>query len=209
MQASNSHLIYTYVEPNFTYILWQLSQVGHNAQEGILFTPPYVTNDTAYRSFIRSLAPSIMPSVLDYISTVLYPPIFNGSTPYTDQLGRAAFTLSEASFTCNTNFLNRAYDNNTFAYQFSVPPALHGQDVPYTFYNGPSPAVGNDTVAVALQQYITSFATDGRPSGPGLPVFPLLGTDNELISLDISSISEMSDPTANERCAWWQKALYF
>ncbi len=183
--------------------------VGHNAEEGLAFTAPYITNNTAYEDFVRGLLPSISPSVLSYISNVLYPPVFNGSLPYSNHFTRAAFTLSEGSFTCNTNFLNRAYGNNTFAYQFSVPPALHGQDVPYTFYNGPGPEVANDTVAVALQQYITSFATDGRPSGPAFPMFPLLGTDNELISLNISSISEMMDPTANERCAWWQKALYY
>lgn len=183
--------------------------VGHNADEGLLFTPPFVTNETAYESFLRSNLQDASPSVVNYISNVLYPPVFDGSLGYKDNIGRAALTLSESVFTCNTYYLDKAYGNNTFAYQFSVPPALHGQDVPYTYYNGPSAAVMNDTVAVALQEYLTSFAENGKPSGPMIPMFPLYGTDAELIDLNITGIKEMMDPSANSRCDWWQKALYF
>ena len=93
--------------------------------------------------------------------------------------------------------------------EFSVPPALHGQDVPYTFYTGPNPAVANATVAAALQDYITSFAMHGAPSGAGMPAFPLYEPDSKILNLNISSIEVIKDPTANERCVWWQKALYY
>ncbi|MCJ1367175.1 hypothetical protein MMC16_006307 [Acarospora aff. strigata] len=183
--------------------------VGHNANEGLVFTPPFVTTTAAYTSFLRANLPNIAPQVLNYVQNVLYPPIFDGSRGYKDNVGRAALTLSESIFTCNTLYLNRAYGNNTYAYQFSVPPALHGQDVPYTYYNGKTPAVLNETVAIALQEYLTSFAETGKPSGPGFPMFPLYGPESTLLDLNVSSISEMMDPTANERCLWWQKALYF
>lgn len=109
---------------------------------------------------------------------------------------------------CNTYYLDRAFQNQTFAYQFSVPPALHGQDVPYTFFNGPDTMVASDTTAVALQEYITSFVTMGTPSGPNLPMFPLYGNSSQILNLNATSITEVMDPVANSRCLWWQKGLY-
>lgn len=90
-----------------------------------------------------------------------------------------------------------------------MPPALHGQDIYYTFFNGPNMAVLSDAAALALQTYITSFAETGIPSGPGIPSFPLYGNDSNIINLNATSITEIMDPTANERCLWWQKALYY
>lgn len=63
------------------------------------------------------------------------------------------------------------------------------------------------TVAVALQEYITSFAINGVPSGPSIPMFPLYGNNSEVLDLNITEISEIMDPNANARCAFWQKGL--
>jgi carboxylesterase type B len=95
---------------------------------------------------------------------------------------------------------------------FSVPPGLHGQDVPYTFYNGdgnPTDGVVNATVAFVLQKYITDFAKTGNPDGPAVPHFPLYGDQSIAMNLNATSISEMRDPISNLRCEWWQRALYF
>jgi carboxylesterase type B len=89
-----------------------------------------------------------------------------------------------------------------------VPPALHGQDIAYTFFNGPSNSVLSDLVAIALQEYITSFAIDGKPNGPALPMFPVYSNATEIIDLNVMNISTTMDPIANQRCNWWQKALY-
>ncbi len=110
---------------------------------------------------------------------------------------------------CNTYYLDRAFGNNTYAYQFSVGPGLHGQDVAYTFFNGPSSSVQSDSAALALQQYITSFAINGSPSGNmSLPMFPLYGNSSQIIDLNATSITQIMDPVANYRCLWWQKELY-
>lgn len=89
-----------------------------------------------------------------------------------------------------------------------MPPALHGQDVAYTFFNGPSSSGVSDPIAVALQEYITSFAINGKPSGPSLPMFPIYSNSTDIIDLNVISITEIMDPIANDRCDWWQKELY-
>lgn len=111
-------------------------------------------------------------------------------------------------FTCNTFYLDKAYGNNTYAYLFSVPPAIHGQDVPYTYFNGPNPDVVTP-IAIALQEYLTNFAEFGTPNEGGVPFFPLYGPGAIVQNLNITGISQIMDPAANSRCNWWQKGLYY
>ncbi|KAI9815832.1 MAG: hypothetical protein M1832_005246 [Thelocarpon impressellum] len=192
--------------------------IGHNAQEGLLFYNPDGTNETGLEDFIKGGFPLIQDSILSYITDVLYPPVSDGSSalPYTNEIERGAFITSEGLFTCNTNYLARAFDNKTYNYLFSAPPALHGQDVAYTYFtNSSAPASGalslpvNETVALALQRYITEFAESGVPNGPGVPQFNMYGDDARILDLGAKGINEIVDPNANERCLWWQKALYF
>jgi len=184
--------------------------VGHNADEGPLFTPPYVTNDTALLAFIKQSYPTIQTSVAEYIIKTLYPAVYDGTYPYTSGLSRTIFIVSESIFTCNTNYLDRAYGNQTYAYEFSVPPAEHGYDIAYTFYDGiPGPEPVVPQVAEAMQQYITDFAQTGAPNGPGVPQFNTYGNGSIEENLNVTGFKPMRDPTANARCLWWQKALYY
>ena len=183
--------------------------VGHNADEGLDFTPPTVTNSSSYDEYLIADFPDISPAILSEIDSVLYPPVFDGTYGYTSQLQRAILTTADSTFTCNTNYLDRAYDNETYSYQFSVGAALHGSDVPYTFYNAPNPAVLNDSIAIALQEYITSFAISGVPSRAGSPTFPTYGDDAQILNFNTTEINIITDPNNNPRCLFWQKALYF
>ena len=191
--------------------------VGHNADEGLLVTPPLREN-AEYVNFIRGYFPGIQDPVLDHIANVIYPPIFNGSMPYVDQTGRAALTVSEGTFVANTFAMNRAYGNKTFAYLFDIFPALHVQDVEYTFYNPDVSWQGfpdysvwgdNQTVAYTMQDYFTSFATQGIPKSSisGVPTFPMYGDNSTVIAFSKQGIGRASDSAANERCAWWQSVL--
>lgn len=98
-----------------------------------------------------------------------------------------------------------------FLDQFSIPSALHGQDVAYTFYSGPNPIVTNTTVALALQAYLTSFVVTCKPTdtGLGIPSFPMYGPRDTELDLGIKSIATVVDNTSPARCLWWQKALYY
>lgn len=182
--------------------------VGHNAMEGLLFTSPALTNDSALLANVQANFPSIQPAVIAYIFGTLYPPVFTGEYGYTTDLGRAVALESEAIFTCNTNYLDRAFNNRTYAYQFSVPPSIHGQDVQYTFYNGGSGV--NAGIAATLQRYITNFAIGGDPDGAngGVPPFPQYGEMANQDSLNVTGVRTEPDPNNSARCRWWQGALY-
>ncbi|KAK3720604.1 hypothetical protein LTR37_003653 [Vermiconidia calcicola] len=187
--------------------------VGHNAQEGLLFTSPFVGNNAEFKAGIVTSLPTIRawPSTLNYVANTLYPPVFDGSQAqgYTDQIARGAALASELSFTCNTFYLDKAFGNQTYSYFFTVPPALHGQDIPYSYFNGPNPdEVAVPRIAIALQEYITNFAMTGTPNGPGVPNFPIYGPQATVQELNVTGITQTTDPTANYRCNWWQKALF-
>lgn len=196
---------------------------GHNANEGLLFTSPFINNNSALDTYLLTSFPALnyMPETLNYITQVLYPPIFDGSQAqnYTSQIGRVDAIISEFVFTCNAVYINKAYNNQTHAYLFDVPPSLHGQDVAYTYYNGNgSTAAGtggtnfgvqNVPVAYAMQEYITEFAKTGNPNIRGEPFFPMYGSNATVLALGPRSIGPMRDPAATARCAWWQKGLFY
>jgi carboxylesterase type B len=196
--------------------------IGHNLNEGLLFTSPFITNQSTYAQSLQVALPDISSSVLNYVDTVLYPPVFTGQYGYFDQTSRAALTIAELVFTCNTFFLDLAFGNQTYAYRFSISPALHGQDLEYTFYNdgGLQPpdlatlkfGLLNVTVALALQDWIVTFTRDGVPSNPdvrGIPKFTLYGPNAMIEDLNLTRITQIMDPAADPRCRWWQKALYY
>jgi carboxylesterase type B len=184
---------------------------GFNADETLFFTDQSNTNNSVFVSGLQRTFPDIQSSVLDYISSTLYPQKFDGSQPYTNYFDRAKLALAEAAFICNTNFLHKAFRpfTNTYGYRFSIPPAYHGEDVPYTYYNGPSGGVINDTIAITMQKYIMSFVLTGDPNTNASIKLPVYGQQNQILDLNVTGITTITDPNANPRCNWWQKALYF
>lgn len=195
--------------------------VGHNGNEGLSFTPPYITDDAVLREFIVDQLPLVSDEVVEYIATTLYPPIYDGSLGYKNDFERAALLLSESVFTCNSLYLGRAYSNKTYGYVFNIPPALHGQDVSYTYWEGGNTtetdlmealnpySVQNATVAVAMQEFFTSFAQEGRPNNGGVLAdeFDIYGPNSQVVSLNKTSVVETMDDAANARCQWWQLGL--
>jgi carboxylesterase type B len=186
---------------------------GHNTNEGVLFADPRVTNDTAFEQAVhRMLGPDIQDSVVDYILTDLYPAKYDGSLPYKTFLDRYILFISEAFLSCNARFLARAGRTPSYAYQFSVPPALHGEDLAYTFYNGLSTSIASLMVAEALHELIMSFALTGVPQMSRTvsnDTMPAYGANSMLMDLNVTGLSVMTDPLLNPRCAWWQKALFY
>ncbi|GME22918.1 Carboxylesterase type B [Neofusicoccum parvum] len=188
--------------------------VGHNADEGLIFTPPTLTSDTDFDSYVQSIVPDAKPDVIDHITNTLYPSVQNGtSAPYNNTYSRAAFFVGELVFTCNSFALDVASQNEPYAYIFAVGAGHHGDDLAYTFYDPKQEENGsgfNATVALVLQDYITSFAVRGVPDSlvDGLSAFPLFGKNASVVRLEMDSIGVARDPAANDRCRWWMQGHY-
>ncbi|KAK9385257.1 hypothetical protein V1515DRAFT_588516 [Lipomyces mesembrius] len=180
--------------------------------EGLPFSSPYVQNQTTFEAYIAGLYPEASPLIISYISETLYPPNFDGTYGYLNEVERTALFYSESQITCNSNFINRAFLKETYSYLFNVSGGLHGQDISYTFYDGPGvDSYGlpiHSTAAAILQAYEVNFAFRGNPTGPGTPQFGPYTANSLVRDLTSKSISPVTDPTANPRCHWWQQAFY-
>lgn len=184
--------------------------VGHNANETGYFVNPTEVSEADFVAGIQSELPDSQPSIQNYITETLYPYTFNTSL-YSNPWQLRDLSSAEVSFTCNTGFLASAFSNRTWAYRFSIPPAIHGQDVAYTYWNSslPSPKIDSE-ISLAMQAYITEFAVSGDPNNrKGFASFPVYGEGANMLDLNVTGIKVMKDDTANMRCEWWQKALYF
>ncbi len=189
---------------------------GHNQDEGSRFVPnTLITDEASYVAYLKSLITPLTKNItaLNLITQVLYPPVFDGSQGYTSQTERNNITIADAAFVCNARFMYQAsFVPMTYAYEFSVPPAVHGVDLSYTFYDfGNVPGV-NTTVAEIMQGYLTRFAETGQPNAPTLPFFTParpgltvqnLGSDFVGPMLDERGTSQLS-----KRCQFWQDAPY-
>lgn len=200
---------------------------GHNTFEGPLFTPPYIQDDASLATYIKANYPAVRDNVLNYILQTLYPAVYNGTYPWTSPITRTIQLVTEQIFTCNTNYLARAYQNKTYNYEFAVLPAVHGIDLSSTFYQGQGTNLSQAIyapVANAMQTYITNFVMTGNPNTPSLnsasgslPNFPMQGNNATEMKFNytiaagpsiVPAIGTARDPTVNERCAFWQKGLY-
>ncbi|KAK5459846.1 hypothetical protein LTS15_003975 [Exophiala xenobiotica] len=187
---------------------------GHNTNEAPAFTPPFLETDADLAAYLEQAFPGILTPALNNIIHTLYP-----LSNYPAPIYRTLAIVNELFFQCNTDYVARAYGNRTYNYQFEVPPALHGYDVQYSFYNGQPTNITADLfapVAQTMQGYLVNFAMMGNPNGPGLPYFPMQGINATQMGLNVSisatgvtpNIMVQKDPTANARCAWLQKGLY-
>jgi carboxylesterase type B len=190
--------------------------VGHNANEGLLFTSPTLKTDQDIKNALKIALPSINNATLDYVLDVLYP-----AAAFRDTTQRAALIQAELGFVCNTFYLDEAFQNQTYAYKFAIFPALHGQDVDYTFYNNGGLSgidlasdnfgIASVDAALTLQEWIVSFTIDGKPRSvvKGTPPFPQYGANAQALQINNGSTTLITDDAANDRCRWWQEGRFF
>ncbi|KFY69799.1 hypothetical protein V499_09743 [Pseudogymnoascus sp. VKM F-103] len=188
---------------------------AHNANEGILFATPFAKSNKDMATYLKSAVPSLDDTALEVILDSVYPEVFDGSFDYTDQFERAATIVGEAFFSCNTRYLEAAFGEKSYSYLFdAVNRGFHGEDLTYTFYNGPSAVADggtvNATVAKALQSYITHFVATGNPNGGSAPFFPQYGSNSsvQVVAPDDFG-TQITDPEDNKRCSWWQSATVY
>lgn len=178
--------------------------------------------------------PTISQADLDFLNNTVYPAVFNGTYGYTDDVMRQAFTSADIGFLCNVYALAK-YTKNAYVYEFDIFPAVHGEDVAYTFYNGPASLTtakkragkiqsmkGNrkrqlgaalstyDLAAVTLQDWIVSFTMTGKPSSSLSPAFSTYGTNQTILKIvsDQSSALLTTDDIYVTRCKAWIERVF-
>jgi carboxylesterase type B len=133
-------------------------------------------------------------------------------TRYNNTHGRQVLLASESVYTCLTYYFNSALKGRSYTYLFSVPPALHGQELYYVFYNEQATDLFhrpiNVTLAHIVQDYWINFARTGSPNGEGLPHFAQWGNDSIVQGLSLAGVGPTPDTTDNARCRWWQLGFY-
>jgi len=111
---------------------------------------------------------------------------------------------------CKIYAVNTAFKGTHNDY-FSVPPAIHSIDDPYTFNGGTheGDTITNSTVADIFQKYLISFVKTGNPNTvySGLPSWPQYGSGVEL-KISQTFIELMATDLDRPRCKWWIQGLY-
>lgn len=182
---------------------------AHNINEAGHYTPPTATSSDNFTTYMKLYFPAISAENLEYLTTELFPPVYDGSQPYTTPFGRLDIAISDFTFTCSTRWLATAYQDQSHNYVFSVSPGNHTQDVPYTFFNGPIATVKNNTLAVVMQRYLTMFVENGSPNRLGLDHWVEFGSSGKVMNFNQTFTDTRVDTeTVNSRCDWWQQALY-
>jgi carboxylesterase type B len=179
------------------------------SDEGAMFNDPSVTTETKFRARVHHYYSELSMEELDAMILSLYPPVYDGSRGYTSLSQRYKLVLSELLFTSNHNAMLQAAMRNgrdAFGYCFSIPPAIHGSDLSYTFHPSMGEVLSRHT-AELIQAAIASFTKTGNPNATGTDTtFPVY--DSRALMLDLNlATSVIKDPSDNDRCAFQQTAF--
>ena len=188
-----------------------LSFLASNEQnEARLLGNQSVSTNADFDNWVSVTFPYTSPPQRSYISNTLYPPVYDGSHTYTNPYERNQLATKEYLISCNTFSIARAYNYQTHNYIFGFPPAIHSQDLAYTYY--PTGAIPEfyPSLAVTLQSYITGFVLTGNPdSNPGLPDFPVVTQNGHAINFTTTGIKQVTSDAFNARCEFWASGDYF
>lgn len=175
----------------------------------MIFTSPWIRNEQDTLSYLSDSLPTTSNIQKSLVAKALYPPVFDGSTelPYRSYLDRANLIVSEVGVLCNSDFLARALNGKIFNYLFNVPPALHADDLAYTFYDGEDSTI-DEAVASRFQSYILNFVRTGDPNSHGLPKFEEYGKSAWTMDVKKGGFERIVNPGANERCRCFQNRFF-
>ncbi|TVY14867.1 Carboxylesterase patB [Lachnellula arida] len=185
--------------------------VGHNADEGLLFAPPYLQGNAEWYTEFKLLFPTMSNQSITYVTEDLYPEAYNGQ-PYNTTYGRTAQAISDYLVGCNAHLL--ASIPGSFGYYFSVPPAIHGEDIAYTFFNGDTSTSDEGLtvqapIATGFQDIIGTFVVAG---GAGLIEEGILpyGENFTVTNIGVTNFKgQIGDPAARAaQCNFWTEAPY-
>ncbi|KAL8953342.1 MAG: hypothetical protein Q9222_000804 [Ikaeria aurantiellina] len=204
------------------------TMIANNGDEGLLFAPPHIQSDTAFRSYVNGVFPAMSTESLDEVLTMY--PVGGSWTRRRNFVDRTKQALADARVNCNTRYLTKAYDGSTLKYVFNMFPAIHGLDTLFTYYAPPVkkyPARDEkgQINALELQSWIASFVTLGSAVGRDGESHPFDNLQGDGTILELSGklglkgftkavwkdvdITEVPDVWVSERCNFWENAPYW
>ena len=151
----------------------------------------------------------MQPKALDHVVHVLYPPKYDGASPYKNVQERLSLLISEAFIGCSAHTVAHR-SKESWGYVFDIPPGLHGEDIAYTFFTpgAPSPDVEYESAAKRMQGYLKNFIKTGNPNSEGpRPALPEYHHGETVLDIKEDGFLLLKDDMANDRCAWWEANL--
>ncbi|KAL8870897.1 MAG: hypothetical protein Q9174_003161 [Haloplaca sp. 1 TL-2023] len=183
---------------------------AHNQNEARFLGSQTIETDADFDNWVHVNFPSSPSSVQQQIIQEIYPPLYDASSPYTTPQERSDLAVREYLISCNPLSIAKAYRNQTHNYIFDVAPAIHAQDLAYTYYPNGVTSGFYPTTAVALQDYLTTFVLTGDPNKYGLPPWPVTGPEAAVNVFTESGVTiRMRSDLEMKRCAFWNQATYY
>ncbi|KAF9541669.1 alpha/beta-hydrolase, partial [Agrocybe pediades] len=183
-----------------------------NSFEGNDFVDQGTAATVQVENYVAQLLPTVGPQVVE-AATQQYAGL--GSN-----ISQVNAIMGESIFICPTYYLFNAFKNKTFKAQFAVPPALHGNDLPYYFDNGQIPLTGKTTdFANAFSESFLNFVKTlnpgqqtnitGLPTNISLSSWKMWNGTNEMLfnvtadgAPDVRAVQTPQDLL--NRCAFWE-----
>lgn len=184
---------------------------GNNQNEARFLGNQTIDTNADFDKWVYVNFPSATTAIQQQIINQIYPPIYDGSLPYTTPQQRSDLAVKEYFISCQTVSIAKAYRNLTHDYIFGVAPAIHAQDLAYTYYpNGVTPGF-YPNVATTLQKYVVNFVLTGNPNKDkmSLAPWPTFGQRAAAINFTETGISQTTSDSENSRCAFWNQADYY
>ncbi len=186
---------------------------GNNQNEARFLGNQSINSNADFNNWVYINFPSASKSVQDQIINTIYPADYSGKQPYKTPQQRSDLAVKEYLISCNTISIANAYKNQSHNYIFGIPPAIHAQDLAYTYTPNAATPRYYPKIATDLQTYLAQFILTGNPNpSPNplkLPDWPVYGQGAKAINFTVEGVQETTSDAANSRCDFWNKGTYF
>ena len=186
---------------------------ANNQNEARFLGNQSIQTNADFNNWVCVNFPSADKSIQDQIINKIYPPVYNGTQPYKTPQQRSDLAVKEYQISCNTVSIANAYQNQSYNYIFGIAPAIHAQDLGYTFTPNAATPGFYPQIAKDLQTYLASFILTGdpnpKPNPSQLPEWSVYGDEGKAINFTVGGVEETTSDADNSRCAFWNAATYY
>jgi len=183
-----------------------------NTNEGVVFVSSETVASTNIMQYVQELFPTMPDDAVVEASLAYY------NTEST-LLAESDGIMGESIFICPTYYLLKAFEGRSYKGEFAIPPANHGNDIPWYFTSYDSAAL-NTPFQKAFSQGFLAFAMSLDPNDKFdstniTPTWPMwssgIGTGSEMLfnmtsSGDANVTGITTDLALEARCSYWLSA---